>query len=320
MNRELNKILVERQSLIILINNLEYRISSIDEEGIRKLLIKDKKINEGKLHEIDKLILNNGLPLFQEDTSLTFQKVNNELDKLSNSKELLDWIKLNCHQHYLNYITSIEKSNQEFNKKMTGKWRGTFYSKGEFELGEFSIGVCQIGSKFFGSGALIGSIYSNVFIKGLIDGDEVKVELLSLNEKVKTYFEGEYKLKNGISNINGNYYILDGLDSGTIISTLSKEVAIPLSEKTNHLILISNLKKKIERSNSQQLIEILDSIGETFTEHYNEAIIHKKRINTLSKNKRLNVISFSESQLEESKITFQILNLISQIENEVTNN
>lgn len=314
MNKEVNEILIERQSLITLIGYLEHKLSLVDDEDVRELLNKDKTTSENKLEWIENSILENGLPLFKEDTSITFEVVNSEIDRLSTSKELLDWIKLNCNEDHLNYIQKVEKSEKGFNDKMTGKWLGKSISKNGFLPGEFSIGVCQIGNKIFGCGALIGSIYSKVFIKGLIDENEIQVELLSIGEEAKTFFEGEYKPENDTPKVVGNYYVVDGFDEGRIESTITKDIKVPLSEKTQKLILISNLKKQIATCDSNQLIEILDEVEKSFREHQLESIFHKKRINTLSKSRRLQILSFAESQLEESKITNDILNLISQIE------
>lgn len=320
MNKEINWTLIERYKLIALIEYLDHKINLVEDEGIRRVLTIEKEKSERELFEVENDIVQNGFLLLNEDIGITFDKINKEIDELNNSKELLQWIKVNCGQDQLNYIEEIEMSGKQFNNKMTGKWVGKFISNEGFAPGEFVVGACQLGNKILGYGTLIGSIYSRIFIKGLIDENEVKVELLGLEEQVKTFFEGNYDSREKTASVTGNYYLVDGFDNGTIESSITKDIIVPLSEKTNNLVLVSKLKKKIGSSEAKQLIEILDKIAETFGEHENESILHKKRINTLLKDKRIRVISYSESQLEESKITSDILNLISQIEMNLKSN
>lgn len=309
------KLLIKKDILHTHIEYLEHKIKKINEGDIKEILIRDRDKFLTELEELKIIFERNNFKLSFVNSYQVFDEVNSQIDCINDSTELFEWIKENSSKEYLDYIVRIENPTGNFNEFVTGKWQGSFKSNNEFASGEFSIGVCQIGNKVIGYGAFINSIYTKVFIKGLVDGDEVKIELLTEYEETKTFFEGKLESLEPTTHIVGNYYIVDGLDHGTIDSFIVKEIKIPLSRKTTSLIKLAGHKKMIANGDSTSLIQILTDIGEFFPMHLNESIIHKNRMNKLIKNKRINVLSYSEAQLEESRIINDILELISQIEN-----
>jgi len=315
--QNINNLLVERRRLIIFMEYLSKKIGLVDDIKIKEILTSDYNGSRDKLQIVELELEKRGITLLDEDSTITFNKINEEINQLNSADNLIEWLNSKVTKKQLNHLLDFQKTHQKCNPKMTGKWTGCYISNKGFIPGEFSIGICQIGNKLIGFGALIGSIYSKAIVHGLIDHNEVRLEFSGVDADFTTYFDGSYEYINKISTIRGNYYVIDGSDSGVIESALTKDINTSISNRSRNLILISDLKKRIAYAGSNQLIQILEDIEGSFFEFQNESIFHKRRINVLSQNKRFQVLSFSESQLEESKITKDILDLLSAIESKL---
>ncbi len=316
--RILLKTIGNRERLLTKSEYLSNKENQIEDDSIRSFIIKEKiKVNK-QIEDLENQLKGVGLPFYDEEIAVIFSQINSELNQIKSPDELVAWLKLKSPDEYLNQIEKAYEKNKKINSKIVGKWVGRFISEDEYQnIGEFSFGICQIGSKIFGYGALLDSLYTNVFLKGMADEDEINVEVYSESVNLKSMFNGSINEFEGNVVINGSYHVEDGFDKGKIESIIERGI-IKLSSKGEKLVLFSELRKVISSGDSTTLIEVLDKLNET--KYENEIIIHKKRINNLNQSKRMGILSYSEAQLEESKIVNDILNLISEIESNYRKN
>ena len=313
----INDLVSEREKLTSLVEYLSTNLNGVDSDYIRQLLLQQKDEFSIKLKDIEDILSCLGIPLFLNDVATTFNKMGKEITQLQDPNTFIAYIRKNTPSRFIPYLDNIEKRQDGMVGKLSGKWIGTFKSSSGFYPGEFCFALNQIGTKVFGVGVLLNSMYAKTFIKGLTDGEEISVEVHSEETPIVSYFNGNISQSEGITNIDGTYSVANGFDDGSIKSTIEKKIS-PFSSKSNQLVLVEKIRKKVASSDLNGLFQEFNEFEKPVLTFYtNEIILHQNRFDRLNQTKRLNLIAFSEAQLEESKIIYDVLNMVSEIENKI---
>jgi len=315
--QDFNQLYSERENTKSLIKYLTEKLKSASEPKVREEIAIQKIEVVNKMSELEKIITEAGLPLFETSTAQTYFNVSQEINALETADDLFDWVLYNSQSHSKNQIRKLRtKANgvQITKSKVTGKWLGQSLSEFGFYPGEFSLGVIQLENKLFGCGALLGSIYDKVCVRGLADEDEIRIEVYGENVPEITFFHGSINPDETVTKIFGNYFIANGYDRGKITSNIEKEF-IQVSDKSQILVLLANFRDIISNGELDEVRNYLEANKNLLEEPYqNEIILFMKKINDLNRIKRLQTSSFSEIQIEETKITVGVLGLIKEIE------
>ena len=314
----LNEILLRAFNQRAFLNNeleiLKNKLLDIDDRSIQKrALIRISEIKQ-EIENLNQEYIKLGLPIPDGESILKYEKLNEHLNSIKNSEDLLDWV--------MNLIVEDQKVEMQeqlsigktINMTSTGKWQGKFIpSNPSIPAGEFTLGACQIGNRVYGYGVFIDSIYSEVSIDGICDHEEIRAEIIGNNIPYKTFYSGKIKTSpNGHENIaGGNYFIQGGIGDGVMEAKIIQS-KLQLSKKSKRLIELSHIRNALAHTHFSELASLLDRIKEK--NYLDEVIVFKSRLRKIAKNKRLGVYSFSEIQLEETRVATGILEMISEIE------
>ncbi|MCB9349659.1 MAG: hypothetical protein H6573_19420 [Lewinellaceae bacterium] len=302
----------KRERLLIESEYLRKKESLVENNEIKELIHKEHSAINVQIRQLETQLRSFGLPLFEKQVAVIFEEVHKELNAIDSPVQLLEWIKARVPSECQQQIRKAYQNNQNISSRIAGKWVGQFISEGNhYDSGEFCIGICQVGNKVFGYGSFLNSLYTKVYLKGLADEDEITIEVLSENVRMRSFFSGHIEEEAGKVKISGNYRVENGFDQGRIESIVEKGVST-LSNKGEKLVLFAELKKMIASGDSQEISQVLAKLEEPNYE--NEIIIQSKRINSLYQRERMGILSYSEFQLEETKIVHDVLNMISDIE------
>ena len=133
-----------------------------------------------KLKDIDDVLSSLGIPLYLNDIATTYNKMGKEINQLQEPETFLAYIRQNTPSRFIPYLDNIEKHQNGKVGKMSGKWVGTFKSSSGFYPGEFCFALNQIGTKVFGVGVLLNSMYAKtlsrlrVFLVNMSEVDQGK--------------------------------------------------------------------------------------------------------------------------------------------------
>lgn len=315
--QDFNQLYSERENIKSLIKYLTEKVKSNPEPEVGKEILIQKKEATNRLLQVEDFLSQAGLPLFENSTAKTYFNVSQEINSLESPDDLIEWLLYNSPIDTKNQIRKLRGKGNGLKSKVNGKWLGKSISDLGFYPGEFSLGVIQLENKIFGCGALIGSIYDKVWVRGLADEDEIRIEVYGENVPVITFFHGEIQSNSSATKILGNYFITNGYDKGQITSDIEKEL-IQLSDKSYLLVLLANFRDTIGNGELNEVRDFLETnqiqLGVAYR---NEVTLFVKKINDINRIKRLQTNSFSEIQIEETKITKGILDLISEIERDL---
>lgn len=316
-NYNINDLVGEREKLSSLVDYLSSNLEGVDTAFIKDLLIQQKEQVSIKLKDIDDILSCLGIPIYLNDVATTFNRMGQEINKLQEPDALMAYIKKHTPSRFIQYLNNIEKQQNGKIGAISGKWIGTFKSSSGYYPGEFCFALNQVGTKVVGVGVLLNSMYAQTFIKGITDGDEITVEVHSEETPIISYFNGVIQHSGDMTNIDGTYSVANGFDDGLIKSTIEKKVS-PFRSKSSQLIIVEKIRNRIANSNLNGLFEDFQNLEDSILTFYtNEILLHKNRLDRLNQTKRLNLISFSEAQLEESKIIYDVLTMVSDIESKI---
>lgn len=307
----------ERENAKSLVMYLSEKLKSIpDESVVRELQIEEKSASE-KLVQIETSLRQAGLPLFENNTAKTYYTVNQEINRLESPEDLIDWLLYNSPASTKTKIRELRSRGSKLNSKINGKWMGKSNSNSGFFPGEFSFGVVQLENKVFGYGALLGSIYDRVLVRGLADEDEIRIEIYGESVPEITFFHGTIKSSSIKNEITGNYYISNGYDNGHIEATIEKEL-IQIGYKTSMLVLLADFREAISKSELNEISSFLTENQNKLDErHRDEMILINRRIHDIIRKKRLQTDPSADIQIEETRVMKSILDFISAVEREL---
>lgn len=301
-------LLAKRESLF---NN---RDSASD---VRKNIQKDINELNKQIKDLENKFTSLGIPFNKRDNAAIYNELNNELNELNSKTELITWLASKFPESYKTRIKETHQDNFYPESKILGKWIGRFMSNGDDSYpypAEFSFGICQFGNKVFGYGALLDSLYNNAFLRGLVDEDEIFLEIYSDSRSLKSLFMGEVEEDSGKILIRGDYYVEDGLDKGKVDSTIENG-KIPLSEKGKILTLISEMRQKMKGAyNSSIMLDVLKVLADIESIPQNEIILLSGRVETLRSDDIKGVLPYGKISIERNKIGNAILELMEYIE------
>lgn len=301
-----------REKLLTQSAYLGVREGLAEDGQVRRLIHQERSTISSQLQDLERQMKSAGMPLHKKGAAAIFGEVSGELNEMDSPGQLLSWIMQKAPEEWRPPLERAYRKEQAVHPRLAGKWIGQFFSEElNDNAGEFCIGICQIGAKVFGYGAFLDGLYADVFVKGLADDDEINVEVLSDTVRMKSFFNGHIREEAGKIRIGGTYRVENGFDAGRIESIIEKGVS-KLSRKGEKLVLFAELKKMIASGESVKLIQALEKLEEPGYEQ--EITLQAHRINSLHRRNRMGLLSYSEFQLEETKIVYAILNLISDIE------
>ena len=321
MNKDqrVQNLISEREKLLTLKELYNIKRKQISEADFKVFLEKEFQKDISRLDEIEKLLTKIGFILAERGGAEMYRQINNQICNLETSKDLTNWIIEKIPIDKKEYYNGIGIFNSKSELKLGGKWIGNMKSMNGFFPGEFCIGICQIENKIIGFGALTQGMYSSIFINGLADNDEIRIEAYNEQNTIKTFLSGQISRKDDCIAINGKYFVADGFDWGYIKSSIESGL-IKISPQNKKLSLLARTRNIIAEGKKDNLTKVLDQLGVEFNETYkNEIVLHKNRINRINENQRLGLISFSESNYEEMRVINDILNMISEIEVKLKN-
>lgn len=306
-----------REKLLTQSAYLGVREGLAEDIQVRQLIHQEKLTIANQLQDLERQMKSAGLPLYKKGAAAIFGEVNGALNEIDSPGQLLNWIMGKAPGKWSLQMESAYRKNQTANPRLAGKWIGQFISEElNDDAGEFCIGICQIGAKVFGYGAFLDGLYADVFVKGLADEDEIQVEVSSDAVRLKSFFNGQILEEAGKIRIAGTYRVDNGFDAGRIESVIEKGVS-KLSRKGEKLVLFAELRKTIASGESGKLVQALEKLEEPGYEQ--EITLQTHRLNSLHRRHRMGLLAYSEFQLEETKIVYAILNLISDIESNYRN-